>query len=269
MSFKTRFYNWWNSIEKPHNRYGWIPDKPDHRDHIFVGDVMPVQIMPESVDLRSMMPPIWNQLSLGSCVGHGTGAAMEFLLIKQGLTDFMPSRLFIYYNARDMEGTVNSDSGCVIRDAIKSVNTQGVCHESMWGYDITKYAIKPSPDCYTDGLQNIALAYKRIINTRPELIRLSLANGFPVVFGFTVYPSFESAYTTKTGMVMMPDPSEQTIGGHCMLVVGYKMINGKMYFICRNSWGTGFGDQGYVYMPEEYMSNPNLVSDCWSLTLIK
>ena len=114
-------------------RYGWIPDLPDHRDRKFALSA-PVPI-PPAVDLRPGCPPVYDQGQLGSCTGNAIAAALEFERIKQGLPDFMPSRLFIYYNERAMEGTVASDSGAQIRDGIKSVNTQGDCPETLWPYD--------------------------------------------------------------------------------------------------------------------------------------
>ncbi|TRZ69458.1 MAG: peptidase [Nitrosopumilaceae archaeon] len=237
------------------------------------GDVINVSIIPESVDLRIKCPPVYNQGALGSCTGNAIAGAIEFDRIKQGLLQWTPSRLFIYYNERLVENTINSDSGAMIRDGIKSVNTIGAPPETEWVYDVTKFTQKPSAIAYNDALQHKAVQYKRIINTRPELMRLCLSNGIPFVFGFTVYQSFESQAVSQTGIVPMPQKEEQVIGGHAVLAVGYTKIGqitpGKRHYIVRNSWGTNWGDHGYFYMPEEYMSNPNLSDDFWSIQLVK
>ena len=40
-------------------------------------------------------------------------------------------------------------------------------------------------------------------------------------------------------------------GGHAMCVTGYKVENGKCYFLVKNSWGTRIGDEGYQYIDFE------------------
>lgn len=256
------------------SRYGWQPDLPDHRDHYY-GDsgVMPVGIIPESIDLRPFMPAVYDQKSLGSCTANAIAGCIEFDRLKQKLPDWPPSRLFIYYNERDMEGTVNTDSGAQIRDGIKSVNTLGVCTEVDWPYVIEDFTWKPSEIAYTEAAKHLAVSYQRIINTRGELMRLCLSNGYPFVIGFTVYESFESQGTSNTGIMTMPASNEQIIGGHAVVVCGYTKIGqitpGIRHYICRNSWGPGWGDHGYFYMPEPYITNANLVDDCWTIKLVQ
>src|SRR5438477_11218047 len=116
-------------------RYGWIPDIPDQRDYLYAAPPAFLRALPPRVDLRAHCPPVYDQGQLGSCTSNAIGGAIEFDLLKQSLPDFMPSRLFIYYNERKMEGTVGTDSGAQIRDGIKSVAKQGVPPESEWPYD--------------------------------------------------------------------------------------------------------------------------------------
>lgn len=272
MNLYQKLKNWWNCSGKPRNRYGWIRDSLDHRDIPFNGDIMPVQVMPERVDLRPLMPAIYDQQSLGSCTANGIAGAFEYCLKKLGLTDFMPSRLFIYYNERDIEGTVNSDSGALIRDGIKSVNSIGVCSETDWPYDIRDFTWKPSATAYNNALKHKAIQYQKIFYTRPENIRLSLANGLPVVFGFTVFQSFETDQTKSTGIIPLPKAGESILGGHCCVIVGYlpmgALVPGRRHAICRNSWGTNWGDKGYFYMDFEFLDNPNYCDDFWSINVV-
>ncbi len=144
----------------PHVRgYGWLPQTPDLRDQQFARQLP--QLPPEA-DLRAHMPPVYDQGQLGSCTANAIGGAMEYVRTRQGESDFMPSRLFIYYNERVVEGTTSSDSGAQIRDGIKVVNTEGVCPESSWPYDITKFAVRPTPDCYTSALTDLVLQYQAV-----------------------------------------------------------------------------------------------------------
>ena len=206
------------------------------------------------------MPPVYNQGNLGSCTGNAIAAALEYDLIKQNLKDFTPSRLFIYYNERLLEGTVKSDSGAMIRDGIKTVSKQGACKETIWPYDILKFARKPTVTAYKDGLNHVGVSYYSVNQTELE-IKTALASNFPVIFGFTVFSSFETQEVATTGIVKMPVANESVLGGHAVLIVGYD--DSKRQFIVRNSWGESWGSNGYCFMPYSYITNRNLCSDFW------
>jgi C1A family cysteine protease len=240
------------------SKYGWRRDNPDQRDHyisFFTG------VLPTEIDLRSNCPPIYDQGQLGSCTANAIAASLEFSEIKEKkISEFTPSRLFIYYNEREKEGTVNSDAGASLRDGIKSVAKLGACPEFEWPYNIDQFTIKPSESCYADALNFKAIAYQKIHQDNIHM-KACLAAGYPFVFGFTVYESFESDEVAKTGNVPMPAANESVIGGHAVLAVGYNDIDQK--FIVRNSWGVNWGMSGYFTMPYGYVTASNLASDFW------
>jgi C1A family cysteine protease len=246
-------------------RYGWIPDQPDQRDHLYAAPPPVLAALPPSADLRAQCPPVYDQGQLGSCTANAIGAAIEFDRLKQSLPDFVPSRLFIYYNERVIESTVHSDSGAQIRDGIKSVASQGVCPETEWPYDITKFEQKPPAKAYTDALADRAVSYQALIQD-PNQMKGCLASGFPFVFGFTVYESFESQAVAKSGHAPMPGPSERVIGGHAVMAVGYEESN--QWFVVRNSWGLTWGMQGYFTMPYAYLLQASLSSDFWTIRIV-
>lgn len=246
-------------------RYGWIPDLPDHRDHLYAAPAAVLRKLPAQIDLRKQCPPVYDQGELGSCTANAIGGAIEFDRMKQHLSDFVPSRLFIYYNERVMEGTVDSDSGAQIRDGIKSVAKQGACPEKEWPYDINKFTVKPPAQCYQDALKDRAVSYSRLTHNLNQM-KGCLASGFPFVFGFTVYESFESQTVAQTGHAPMPQPNEQVLGGHAVLAVGYD--DSHQWFLVRNSWGTQWGMQGYFTLPYAYLIDPNLADDYWTIRLI-
>jgi C1A family cysteine protease len=246
--------------------YGWAPDLPDHRDFLYSANLALLTTLPAKADLRPQCPPIYDQGQLGSCTANSIGAAFEFDQMKQKEKSFMPSRLFIYYNERVIEGTVSSDAGAQIRDGIKSINQQGVCPETDWPYVITKFAAKPPPKAFTDGAKNKAILYQRIARTLPQM-KACIAGGYPWVFGFTVYESFESAQVAQTGIVPMPGSNEQVLGGHAVLCVGYD--DSQQRFIVRNSWGTSWGVQGYFLMPYAYLLDANLSDDFWTVRSVE
>jgi C1A family cysteine protease len=246
-------------------RYGWIPDLPDHRDRLFTAP--PDIVVPARVDLRDGCPPVYDQGELGSCTAHAIAGAVEFVMRRQGIADtFTPSRLFIYYNERVIEGTVEEDAGAMLRDGIKSVARLGAPHERLWPYDIANFREKPASPVYRDGLLHQALLYRRIVQTADQM-KGCLASGFPFVFGFAVYESFESEPVARTGRVPMPKPHEALLGGHAVLAVGYDDRAGV--FFVRNSWGAAWGDRGYCTMPYAYLCDTNLSDDFWTITLVE
>ncbi|MEV6522952.1 C1 family peptidase [Longispora sp. NPDC051575] len=244
--------------------YGWVPDLPDQRDHLFSAAPTTTPL-PAKVDLRGQCPPaIYDQGALGSCTANAIGTGFEYTLIKHGLEIFTPSRLFVYYNERVILGTVDSDSGAMIRDGIKSVAKQGVCPEPDWPYDIARFTERPPASCYETALDHRVTAYKRVPQTLRQL-KSCLAQGYPIVFGFAVYESFESPEVSGTGTVPMPDvDSEQMLGGHAVLCVGYD--DETMRFLVRNSWGERWGDRGYFTMPYPYLTDSTLSRDFWMMT---
>lgn len=244
-------------------RKGWVRDIPDQRDFKYIASKS--KKLQTSIDLRPGCPPVYDQGNLGSCTANAIAAALEFDRKKQSLQDFTPSRLFIYYNERVMEGTVKSDSGAAIRDGIKSVNNLGDCPEKSWPYNIKKFASKPSKSCYTNALKYKSVVYSSVSQDLFSM-KSCLASGYPIVFGFTVYDSFESDTVAKNGIVPMPSKSEKTLGGHAVMAIGYD--DAKQWFICRNSWGDSWGDKGYFYMPYAYLTNKNLSSDFWTIKTV-
>jgi C1A family cysteine protease len=246
-----------------HGGYGWQRDLPDARDFAYAAPLMRFPHgLPAAVDLRSKCPPVYDQGQLGSCTANGIAAAVEFDQRKQGTRVFMPSRLFIYYNERVMEGTVNQDSGAQIRDGIKSVAKLGVPPETDWPYNIAKFTQKPPAGAFSDAKKDLVSMYARV-NQDLGQMQGCLAEGYPFVLGFTVYSSFESTQVAKSGIVPMPSPGEQVVGGHCVVAVGYE--NASRVFIIRNSWGAGWGKSGYCMMPYEYLINPHYASDFWTV----
>lgn len=261
-------------------RYGWIPDLPDHRDLLYAAPVTALRALPPKVDLRPDCPHIYDQKDLGSCTANGIAAALEFDQMKQKLPGvFTPSRLFIYYNERTMEGTVNEDSGAMIRDGIKSVARQGACPEEpteqhpgpdgIWPYEpgyATNFLKKPPQACYDLAAKHQAILYSRLIRNLNQM-KGCLASGYPFVFGFSVYESFQNQEVAKTGVVPMPAPSEQLLGGHAVLAVGYD--DELRRFIVRNSWGKDWGVEGYFTMPYAYFLDDNLSDDFWTIRLVE
>lgn len=236
----------------------WRPDLPDQRDKIFKPTLISI---PEKVDLRLMCSPIESQGNVG-CTGQSIVGALEMIERRDGngkYTDL--SRLFVYYNERVLINTVNEDSGAYIRDGIKVISKIGVCVETLHPHIEKNFKKKPTKKAFKDASTRLFNSYERITEFKDQL--RCLADGYPFVFGMTVYDSFMSDEVAKTGIVPMPKSKEKTQGGHAVLAVGYD--NKTKRVIVRNSWGTEWGDKGYFYLPYTFMKNPNLVDDLWTI----
>ena len=254
-----------------HRKFGWLPDIPDHRDHLYAAPVALMAKLPPSVDLRSRCPKIYDQGPLGSCTANAIAAAIEFERIRQELHDFVPSRLFIYYNERAIEGTVDSDSGAYIRDGIRSVAKQGDCPETEWPYVVAKFAKQPPSKCYRDALKYKVVSYQRVSRNLSQM-KACLVSGFPFVFGISVYESFVTAAVESSGNVPLPTPGEPganedgSPAGHAMLATGYDDAHHR--FRIRNSWGATWGRGGYGTIPYAYLLDENLSDDFWTIRLV-
>ena len=241
--------------------YGWLPDLPDQRDYMFSAVSRVPAILPEKIDLRPQCPAVEDQGQLGSCTANALAGALEFLLLKDGVPFEDFSRLFIYYNERQIEHTIKSDSGAMLRDGIKTLAAQGVCSEKKWPYKISRFRLKPPPSCYKEAVKHRITSYHRVITL--DEMRTCLAEGFPFVFGFTVYESFESQEVAQTGRVNMPAKNERQLGGHAVMAVGYD--DPEKRFIVRNSWGEAWGMKGYFTMPYQYLADRELSDDFWTI----
>jgi len=245
--------------------FGWKPDTPDFRDYRFKDKVEYVEEPPVKYLICA---PIKNQLNIGSCVFNGVSTAMENADIEE--RNIIPpepySRLYAYYKYRESEGIpINYDSGASIRDAIKLIAKEGICHESVWNYEVENFARRPSVEAEQDAVNHKIQEYYAL-NSVKDMVQ-SIAMGWGFVCGIVCYESLNSEYTEKTGKILIPQPNEKPLGGHCMFFWGYDkhLFDNKGGFHFQNSWGEEWGKKGRGTIPFEYLANRSLSMDFWTI----
>ena len=274
-------------------RFGWLPDSPSTRSLAAIEASRKLaefvtrlpENLPNSVDLRPQMPPVYDQHQIGSCTSNAIAACMQFVRKKNNQPpDARLSRLFIYYFGRQKENAGDQDAGLSISDAISVCIEKGVPLEADWPYDgtpaddkgklpSTSRAVAPPPQAViNEAVQHKITSAGSLANEpqRLDQLKACLAQGYPFVFGFTIYKSFfdnnqEPALALSN--IPMPPTIDQPVGGHAAVAVGYDAKN----FICRNSWGLmdiadrDVQDKGHFYMPYDYILDNERARDFWTI----
>jgi len=267
----------------PRGRFGlgWVPDLPDHRDLAYSAPLPQLRQLPSAADLRPQFPwPPYDQGPIGSCTANAIAGAIQYDRAKSRQSpDFTPSRLMIYYNERAMEHSIPLDAAAQIRDGIKSIAKQGACKEATWPYEATEAdpqtqlfpqnsppVTKPPAAAYQEAQAYEAISYFRVQQSLAQM-KGCLADGFPIVMGFSVYESMYDSHGNPVKVLPMPSGTDNQIGGHAVLLVGYD--DSKQLFTVRNSWGPNVQDHGHFYMPYSYAVDSDLASDFWTIRSMK
>ncbi len=264
-------------------RMGWMRDLPDVRDYTArTGTVAGIlaksrplsaamRKAPAKVDLREWCPPVEDQGDLGSCTANAGVGLLEYFERKAFGNHLDASRLFLYKATRNLLGWTG-DQGAFLRTTMKALALFGAPPEKYWPYEVKGFDREPPAFCYAFGQSYRAMQYYRLDppgTTGQALlgaVREKLAAGLPSMFGFTVYSSMPGE--GEGADIPFPGPGDKVEGGHAMVAVGYddvRRIGGrKGALLIRNSWGEGWGEAGYGYLPYAYLEE-GLAADFWTL----
>jgi C1A family cysteine protease len=238
-------------------------DSTDIKNRCFSRFFLPTNNLPDKIDMRSVWGEIYDQGEMGSCTSNSIAGQIRYILYKHNGPSIHPSRLFIYYNGRLLSNLpLDEDTGLSIKDACTSVKKYGVCDETLLPYDINKFSCKPSHECYEAGVKNNQFSYFRIPQELNQ-IKQCLAKKYMISFGAKIFESFMSLNTAKSGIVIVPNKLECEIGSHAMCIVGYN--EKTKFFAVANSWSDKWGCNGFCFIPFEYILDPNLCRDFWSI----
>ena len=232
----------------------------DASDSAYATDQFAADEMPPFVDLRPYLTAVEDQGELSSCTANALAGAYEYLQKRIIDLDGRVSRLFIYYNEREVLGQTGRDEGACLKDGIASLRKYGAPRESVWPYDKQILRDRPSQEAYDEGSGH-RIDEAQSVAVDLFAMRHCLAEGYPFVFGIQIYKSFESG--GDHGRIPIPSSGEQCCGGHAMLCVGYS--DQDQMFVVRNSWGPTWGDQGHCYIPYEYFTNTQMNGDLWTI----
>ncbi len=279
---------------------GWLPDYPDFRDYTFeikeilenkikekieellspIGlDKVDLTSLPSAVDLRQWCSKIENQGQIGSCTANAGAGVVEYFENRAFGKYLDASRLFLYKVTRNF-AKLSGDSGAFLRNTMGALVLFGVPPEEYWPYTdkVPDFDREPTAFCYSFASNYKGIKYFRHDDpslTKDEVlgsVKKSLAAGIPSMFGFTVFSSISQAGTT--GKIPFPCTNDRILGGHAVVAVGYNdsMIiknptcgnTTQGALLIRNSWGEGWGDKGYGWLPYEYIRKEAAL-DFWSL----
>lgn len=215
------------------------------------------------MDLAEYINHNYDQGKLESCTANVLCSAYGLEINNQHEKDprfhyFEPSRLFVYYNSRAYSGVESSNVPVSYRDTLKSIHKIGVCMESVWPYDISKFNVKPPPEAYEGAKGNTISRYVRLDQELYQC-KACLKSGSPFAMGMEVYESFHDLEKKENdGVLKMPSDEElqkSPWGLHAVLVVGYNDHNSR--FKVLNSFCDDFRIKGFFFMPYKYAMNPD------------
>lgn len=257
-------FNMKNSRSAPGEVHARFADDPPTLRASFDLDIGEHPIRVDLRDIPGKLPPVYNQGKIGSCTANALAAAMYC-----DKPTVNPSRLFIYYNERVIAGDVADDSGACLADGIKALQTYGACDEADYPYhdDKVRFSEPPPPELYEKAKANVVVQFENI-KADHDHIKAALASDLPVALGLTLYDSFETREVARNGRVPMPNTSKEScLGGHAVLFIGFD--EDEKVWIVRNSWGAGWGDGGYCYLPYDYVADEHLATDPWVVKDVK
>jgi len=244
-------------------RLDWTESPEDERDFRF-SDLQKKRTLtaapPKSVNLSDRLPEVYDQGNIGSCTGNSCSSIGLHQSRVQN-REIYPSRLFLYYGARELINETDVDGGAHLRDVFKSWNKKGVASEMTWPYNEGRVLERPSDQAYHEAAKTLATAYYTLDNRNLSELKSCLASGHPFVFGFWVYDSFFGSWRDT-----MPIPNtskERFLGGHAVTAIGYD--DGRQAFLIKNSWGTDWKDNGHFWMPYAFITNRSFCVDFWML----
>lgn len=246
--------------------YNWQKEPDDPRDHIVTRHLFMSNAFPDVFELQPLIP-VYDQGYIGSCVANSVSSCYRYEVAQLlGNFNFDPSRLFVYYNARLIDGNQNWDAGTWIRSGFKTMAKDGLAPEVDWPYDTSKVTTKPVQVAYTNGKKNIIVEYAKVPQSI-DTIKQVLMSGAAISFGFNVYESFEQGnWWYTTGIMPVPKSDENILGGHAVTIIGWD--NQKQAFLIQNSWGKDWGLKGKFYMPYTFLVSKEC-DDFWCINKIQ
>ncbi|MCY8499344.1 C1 family peptidase [Bacillus atrophaeus] len=236
---------------------GFIPSPEDRRD-ILMSAILPVFSAPRKVDYTDQMTAVRDQGAEGTCVGFACAVGLkEYQEKKEHTNNIDLSPRFLYQKCKERDG-IPDQEGTYIKIALGVLKEVGVCEETYWPY-VANNTGSPKPGAEENASRYKIKAYARLDSL--ETMKRSLVVNGPCVAGVPVYQNWSTQEVWTSGKIPMPGNSPLE-GGHAICIVGYD--DDTEMFKFKNSWDTVWGDNGYGYLPYEYIELAD--SEAWSAT---
>lgn len=194
---------------------------------------------PAAYDLRTggFITSVKNQGGCGSCVAFGVAGAVEGTyrrLYNKANTAIDLSEAQLFYCHARSEGR-RCNNGWWSSKALDAFRDKGVVDEACYPYTAGDQDCSNLCRSWRSRLWKVT-GWQRLTNAAD--MKKWLSTKGPLVACYTVYSDF---YAYRSGIYRHVSGTRR--GGHCVVCVGYN--DAQRYWICKNSWGTGFGEQGY------------------------
>lgn len=249
-------------------RFGRLPTPPDRRDYPAKSFLPPLTATLPAEYTIPFLPPVLDQSDTSMCADFSIRSLKEAQeQVERGRYEAMASG-YVYGNRRE---TDYQGEGMFTREALRTLLDYGIPPASvfiaMGSYASCRDLYRAHRAAADESARHQRISAYAACSGEQEVMQALYSLKAPVYIGITATASF--AWFTRADGMVADEPignfqrgSAHWLGGHAMIVVGWRRIDGRLYWIVQNSWGTAWGDGGRCYMPAHWLG----IDELWIVT---